>query len=272
VNTSPRPAHLTPENAARFTDASVVERYGFRLPYSQQIFEILAALAVDEPRAALDVGCGRGEIARPLAALVDRVDAVDVSAPMIARGKTLPGGDHPRLRWIHGRVEDVPLQPPYALITAGSSLHWMDWEVVLPRFGRLLTAHGVLAIVNRGEQPLPWADGIRALIRRFSTMSSYQPFDLIAELTGRGLFEQTGEQTVASVSVLQSVDDYLAALHSHSSLSLDRMPRSDAEAFDAAVRELVRPWSAHGQLELQVTGGVVWGQPLPGDGDRTSSV
>jgi SAM-dependent methyltransferase len=266
VNKHPRPAHLTPENAARFTDPSVVERYGFRLPYQQQIFEILAALAVDEPRAVLDVGSGRGEIARPLAALVDRVDAVDVSAPMTALGKTLPGGDHPRLRWIQGRSEDAPLQPPYALITAGSSLHWMDWEVVLPRFGRLLTLRGVLAIVDRGEMPLPWGDELRALIRRYSTMSNFQPFDLIAELTGRGLFVQTGEQSVAPVSIRQSVDDYLAALHSHSSLSLDRMPRSDAEAFDAAVRELVRPWSADGQLDFQLTGGVVWGKPLQGNG------
>ncbi len=264
MDTLPRPAHLTPENSARFTDASVVERYGFRLPYPRQIFQALAALVVDDPRAVLDVGCGRGEIARPMAQLVDRVDAVDVSAPMIARGKTLPGGDNPRLRWILGRAEDVALQPPYALITAGSSLHWMDWEVVLPRFGRLLTARGMLAIVHRDELPVPWEDALRALMRRYSTLSNYQPFDLIAEISRRGLFEQAGEQSVAPVTFQQSLDEYVASLHSYSSLSLEYMSPADAEAFDAAVRELVQQWSASGHIELQVTGSVVWGRPRSG--------
>lgn len=44
----------------------------------------------------------------------------------------------------------MPLGPPYGLVTAGSSLHWMDWEVVLPRIGRLLSPEGCLAIVNEG--------------------------------------------------------------------------------------------------------------------------
>src|SRR5579871_5080470 len=103
----PRPAHLTAENAARFGDVSVVERYGLRLPYPPPIFDILASLVVDEPRAALDAGSGTGDIARPLSGMVERVDALDISAPMIARGKTLPGGDHGGLRWIHGRAEDA---------------------------------------------------------------------------------------------------------------------------------------------------------------------
>ena len=40
----------------------------------------------------LDAGCGPGDLARPLAPLVGRVDAVDLSPRMIAEGRSREGG------------------------------------------------------------------------------------------------------------------------------------------------------------------------------------
>src|SRR5215469_4389915 len=113
-----RPESLGEQYAARFQDQSVVDRYHLRPAYPLEIFTLLNALIVDEPRAVLDVGCGTGNVARPLANSVERVDAVDRSLPMLARARTLPGGDSPKIRWLHGRAEDVETQPPYALVTA----------------------------------------------------------------------------------------------------------------------------------------------------------
>ena len=76
----------------------------------------------------LDVGCGPGKIARTLVDHVDGVDAVDFSQEMIRVGKSLINGDHPNLQWISGRVEEVRLYPPYDMVTAGASIHWMEWE------------------------------------------------------------------------------------------------------------------------------------------------
>src|SRR5205807_1204562 len=137
-------------------------------------FDILTKLIVDEPRALLDAGCGPGELARYLVDFVERIDAVDVSLPMLAKGKTLPGGDSPKIRWLHGRIEDVPLTPPYALIMAGQSLHWMDWDVVLPRFQQVLTPHGRLVILGPEEQPAPWDDPLLVIVKRYSTNKQYQ--------------------------------------------------------------------------------------------------
>jgi trans-aconitate methyltransferase len=257
----PRPAHLTPDNAARYKDQSVVEFYPLRLPYPPAVFDILADLITDEPRAVLDVGAGTGDIARGLVRRVERVDAADFSPAMIAKGTTLPDGDHPGLRWIYGAVETIVLDPPYALVTAGHSLHWMDWEVVFPRFGDALTPGGVVAIVHRMELPAPWQEGLDALIRRFSTMQNYQPFDLIDELEKRDLFQKMGERKTAPVTSAQSIDDYIASFHSRSSLSLEHMPASDAATFDRQLRDLVSPWSKEGMLELQTVGSVVWGKP-----------
>jgi trans-aconitate methyltransferase len=257
----PRPAHLTPDNAARYKDQSVVEFYPLRLPYPPAVFDILADFITDEPRAVLDVGSGTGELARGLVRRVERVDAVDFSPAMIAKGKMLPDGDHPGLRWIYGSVETVALNPPYALITAGHSLHWMDWEVVFLRFGEVLTPGGVVAIVHRMELPAPWQEGLDALIRQFSTMQNYQTFDLIEELEKRDLFQKMGERKTAPVTSAQSIDDYIASFHSRSSLSPAHMPASDAATFDRQLRDLVSPWSTAGTLELRTVGRVVWGKP-----------
>jgi trans-aconitate methyltransferase len=143
------------ENAASFLAPSAVDTYRYRPPYPDEVFAILAGLITGRPRRVLDAGCGTGSLARVLVAHVERLDAVDLSHAMIARGKRLPNGDHPRLCWLRGRVEDLPLDPPYALITAGLSLHWIDVPVVLPRFHQALIDEGYLAIVGHEAVPDP---------------------------------------------------------------------------------------------------------------------
>ncbi len=207
-------------------------------------------------------------MARALAPHADRVDAVDISATMIAKGEALPGGDHPRLRWIEGAIEDAVLQPPYALIVAGDSIHWTDWDVVFPRFVGLLTARGLVAIVERTELASPWQEGLDGLIRRYSTMGNYEPFDLIDQLERRQLFRVVGRRETAPVVSRQSVEDYIASFHSRSSLSRDHMPPADADAFDQHLRDLVRPWAIGGRLELWTVGGVVWGAPYQNQTDH----
>ncbi|HEX8036810.1 MAG TPA: class I SAM-dependent methyltransferase, partial [Ktedonobacterales bacterium] len=117
----PKPKHLGPTYAAQFQDAAIVAAYPARPPYPAEVFEILAGLITAEPRTVLDMGCGTGDVARRLAPLTTRLDAVDVSSRMIALGKTLPGGNAPNLCWIVAAAEDAPLEPPYTLITAGES-------------------------------------------------------------------------------------------------------------------------------------------------------
>ena len=113
-----RPADLAAQDAAAFQDRGVVASYRHRPPYPPEVFDILAGLIAIAPRRVLDVGCGSGDIARRLVRRVEQVDAVDFSRPMIEAGRRLPDGDHPRLRWLHGRVGEVVLDPPYALVTA----------------------------------------------------------------------------------------------------------------------------------------------------------
>ena len=257
----PKPRQLTPENAARFQDPELVDFYHLRLPYPEQTFDILVALIRDQPGTVLDIGAGTGEIARGLAGKAERVDAVDFSAAMIERGKRLPGSRH--VNWILGPAESVALRPPYTLITAGDSLHWMDWEVALPRFCRLLSPNGVVAVVTRWELPAPWQELLNKLIRRYSIMKAYEQFDLAEELEKRDLFRKLGEKETSPHLSNQRIDDYINSFHSRSSLALSAMPAEEAQAFDEALREAVLPWSHDGSLTLETQARVVWGRPLP---------
>jgi SAM-dependent methyltransferase len=266
----PKPSHLSGEYGAWFKDPLIAAAYPARPPYPEAAFELLAGLVVDQPRVVLDVGCGTGDVARPLAPLVERVDAVDFSAAMIGRGQQLPGGQAANLRWILGALEEVSLQPPYALVTAGESLHWMDWPVVLPRFADLLTPNGVLAIIGRNfERVAPMHARILPIVERYSPVRDYVQYDMVEGLEQRGLFTTLGRQRTEPVPWLPTVDDYLECRHSQRGLSRTHMGPEAVSAFDAAVRvaleELCQQGAViqhDGRLQLTVEATITWGKPL----------
>lgn len=259
---SARPEFWGAPHSERFADPSVIAAYRSRPAYPDTLLERLVALIADEPRALLDVGCGPGNLARVLLPYVARVDAIDMSPGMIALGKTLPGGDDPRLNWFIGKAEETPLHPPYALITAGASLHWMDWEVALPRFAEALTPNGALAIVGVDEADEPWTPAIREIIPRYSTNPDFASFDLIGELERRRLFQKTGEYTTGPVPLVRSVTDFIEWFHSMSSFSRDLMTPDAVTAFDAELREIIAPYLRDGLLTTHIVGRVTWGKPL----------
>lgn len=265
----PKPQHLAPEYGAQFRDRSVAEAYPHRPPYPAATFDVLAGLLGDGSRAVLDVGCGTGDIARRLAPLVGRVDAVDASAAMIAQGRRQAGGAAPNLRWIAGMVEEAALAPPYGLITAGESLHWFDWEVVFPRFAAALDPRGFLALIGRnwegaraiGERVLP-------IIQRHSTNRDFRPYNLLDELATRGLFVQCGTRRVGPEPWMPTIDEYIECRHSQNGLSRERMGGEVAAKFDVELRAALLALCDEGviamhdgRLALAVEATITWGRP-----------
>ncbi len=259
----PKPDFLSGEAGAAFQDADVAAVYRHRPTYPPAVFDILATLVVDQPRHVLDVGCGTGFLARHLVERVEHVDALDIARAMIEQGKCLPGGDHPGLTWLVGSAEDAALRPPYALITAGDSLHWMEWPVVLPRFVRMLTPRGSLAILGVDQLPAPWDEALWPLRRRYSIIPNWQYYDLVAGLEERGLFRRVGAQRTEPVSFTQSLADYVESFHGRAAFARARMDPAAAMAFDAEVRALVAPYCRDEEtVALRLVTEVVWGTPL----------
>lgn len=247
--------------ADTFKDQRVVDAYRHRPPYPDEVFTILASLLTDEPRTILDIGAGSGDLARRMVEFARRVDAVDFSQHMIERGRQLPNGDHPHLRWIYGKVEEVQLSPPYALITAGSSIHWVEWERAFPLLRAALTPHGSLALVYRRTLPMPWNADLRNLRVQFSAHPSARGSRVVEELEARGFFRKLGEKETAPVAFFQSIEDFIEGLHSRSSFSRELIGQQQAADLDQQVRDLLLQYHPDGILPLQVVGTAIWGTP-----------
>ena len=260
----PEPQDVRTFYADTFKDRRVVDAYRHRPSYPDEVFAILAGLLTHQPRTILDVGAGSGDLARRLVEIAHRVDAVDFSERMIEQGKQLPHGDHPHLHWIDGKVEEVPLSPPDALITAGSSIHWLEWERAFPLFRSALTPHGSLALVYRRTLPMPWDADVRNLGVPFAAHPSARPSHVVEELETRGLFHRQGEKETAPVAFLQSIEDFIEGLHSRSSFSRELMGQQQAADLDRQVRDLLVQFHPDGILPLQVVGRVIWGTPESG--------
>ena len=256
-----KPKHLETKYAEQFKDKAIVNAYHNRPDYPDELFTFLAEMTKGEPKKVLDVGCGLGNIARPLSQHVDHVDAVDFSQQMVNQGKKLQFGDAPKLNWICAPIETAPVSPPYGLITAGQSLHWFDWAVALPRFAGLLVPNGYLVVVGRIFSKTPWDTELLQLITQYSTNKDYQPYNLFDELEKRHLFVKVSERVTEPKTFTQSISYYIEAIHSANGFSRDRMLPENAQAFDVAVRELV--WSHVGEerFETAVSTSITWGYP-----------
>jgi SAM-dependent methyltransferase len=258
-----RPVHLGAEYGEQFQDASVAAAYRTRPPYPAALFEILAGLLPDSVSAALDLGCGTGRIAIPLSFYVSRVDAVDPSAAMLEAAKSA-GGCLDNIRWIHESAETYAYSESYGLVVTAASLHWMEWEVVLPKIREALRRDAVLAIVDSASfEDAPWREELLNLIPKHSTNQDYRRFHLLETLCNQGLFEVVGHAATRPREFAQTMDDYVLSFHSRNGFSRERMSPDSARAFDAAVRKIVRPFAQDGLLRTSVTASVTWGLPRP---------
>lgn len=250
------------EHAIRFKSKSVVERYGFRPPYDQEIMDFLIEKIPEHAKSVLDAGSGPGKIARLLTGKADRIDAVDFSEEMIRLGRTLPSGDNPKICWIHAKIEEALLNPPYGLIVIGASLHWMDLNLVFQKFKDALHPTGSLVIMD-GDGPcnVPWGKFRNDLIAEYSTYKDYVPFDALKALENSGCFKLTGNRTMGPYNFNQSLDQFINAEHSRASLSVEGMGKIKEKEFDHKMEKILLPFVEDGLLRYQVKTQVLWGKP-----------
>ncbi|MGE5463128.1 MAG: class I SAM-dependent methyltransferase [Syntrophothermus sp.] len=264
-----KPKQFTGPYASIFQDASVISDYQHRPMYPAETFAVLLRLIqpADKLSFVLDAGCGTGFIARPLADYVDRIDAVDISAGMIAMAKTLPGGDRPNIHWMVAPIETAPLSGPYALIVAAASIPWMDWERTLPRFADHLAPKAWLALVEEIHVPNPWDQQVAPMIQHYSMNKDFIPHtmqSLAEELEQRQLFQLHGSYETASVPFQQPIDSYIQSFHARNGFSLDRMDPLAAAQFDRGLRAEVEPFCPNGLVEQKIRALILWGRPLSG--------
>jgi SAM-dependent methyltransferase len=181
-------------DAGAFQDADVAAAYRHRPPYPDALVRALAGAVVGSPRRVLDLGCGPGDISRPLSSYVDHIDAVDISREMLEAGRSASGGDSAKIIWHQSTAEDFEIRGRYGLVVAAESLHWMDLPLLLPRLAAGLEQGATLAFVSR-EERAPWDEAFYKVIPEYSMSASYAPRDLVAEIEAAGLGARAGALT-----------------------------------------------------------------------------
>lgn len=163
------PQNSTPDGD-RF--ATTARYYAAHRPgYSDRIFAYLGdRFDLGASDRVLDLGCGTGEIAVPIADQVGAVVAMDPEPAMLTeveRRAATRSDDTITVR--EGSDADLPaLDEAFDLVCMGRSFHWMDQDRTLEEIWRLLPPGGGIAIlgntewVTRGTQP--WQDGVYDIV------------------------------------------------------------------------------------------------------------
>ncbi|MGH4022433.1 MAG: class I SAM-dependent methyltransferase [Pseudonocardiaceae bacterium] len=164
--------HYNPNELFRST-ASYYARY--RSGYPQEFIDhLVARFALDGTQQVLDLGCGTGQIALPLAPHVARVLAIDPEPSMLTEGQRLAKErDTANIDWIVGdsyRLSDLNL-PELTLVTMGAAFHWMDRDAVLAELDQRILLDGAVVIASGGapetQTPPPWNDTITAMRTKY---------------------------------------------------------------------------------------------------------
>jgi SAM-dependent methyltransferase len=239
----------------------MAENYRFRPPYPAEVYDVLRELMRGHPRVILDAGCGAGKITLELIDEIDRADAVDPSDAMLRVARSLPGADNPKIRWTHSSIEDAPLDPPYGLIVAASSIHWMDLERTLPRFANALADGAMLAVLD-GDAPVdaPWErEETMFMIDFVAAREGKRPawWKTVSErfaepVLAHPAFESIGHRITAPAAFSQSIGDYLKCQHSRATWSEDHLGEKASEEFDAAMTAILNRYARDGMITFDV--------------------
>lgn len=244
-----------------FDDIDVARCYRFRPAYPPALYDAMLELSPGRG-AVLDLGCGTGKLAGPLAAHFARVDALDPSVPMLAAAAS--AYPDTRIRWLTGTAEDVDWGPPYDLVCAGASIHWLDHERLMPRLSESLSTGAWLMVIDGdGAWQPPWqAEWIDFIARWLERMGRrHDEIEYLAAMNRYQEFVVVGGRREFVSAVTQPVDEFVACQHSRASWARALMGPERSAGFDAELAELLTPHARAGKLHYQVRTGLTWGRP-----------
>lgn len=249
-------ARLSQGNA--FDDEDVARCYAHRPPYAPALYARLLDL-VPRNEQLVDLGCGPGKVAAQLAPHFAHVLALDPAAAMIGEARRL----HPsaNIAWLHAHAEDAPLPGRIDLVTAGTSIHWMQHGVLFPR---LAERTSLLAVMYVEAPPDPrWDAAYRALVTDWLARIGqvYDPINFPRRvLDYEAWLDKDGHETFTA-PFTQTVEGFIEAQHSTATFSRARMGPDLAEEFARDLHTMLTPYAKDGQLAFETKSELVWGKP-----------
>ena len=258
------PARTTNSNMPTNLFAGTAESYArYRVPYPHKLLDDLRhRTRITGEGRLLDLACGPGRVALPLATFFSEVWAVDQEPEMVEVGRMHAKRQGlTNVRWIVGRAEEVEAAPgSFELINIGEAFHRLDQRLIAERAmtwlapGRGLATLGCFSLMHGHE---PWHDILRGVVRRWTKRSATtRPTRTRPSPRPRGAdhdrevltafgFEHVGAYDFPHPYVW-TPDSILGNLHSTSNLSR-RALGDQAERFDADVRRALLAYDTSGR-------------------------
>jgi SAM-dependent methyltransferase len=144
----------------------------FRPPYPEALLEDLCRrLPVSGAGRLLDLACGTGQIAFPVADRFVEVCAVDQEPESVAFGQRKAGAAGvTNIRWLAGTAQMVELEGPFELVAVGNAFHRLDRRAVARRMFSWLEPGGGVALLWGGTPQLgsnPWQRALAGLFEEW---------------------------------------------------------------------------------------------------------
>ena len=157
--------------------AEIYERYRHGYP-AQILAAVVDAFALGSADAAVDLGCGTGQVALPLATVVRAVVGVDPEPDMLIvarRAASRLGLSN--ASWVIGDDSDLPGLSQalggrsIAAVTIGQAAHWIDHRILFDRARGWLRPGGGVAILTNGTplwlQDSGWSRSTRLFLEQW---------------------------------------------------------------------------------------------------------
>ena len=147
----------------------------FRPAYPDALFDYLVSkFELGGKSNLLDLGCGTGQIAIPLARHFRQVFAMDPDPDMLNEGRrSAIDNDIENIRWTQAGSDNLEsIGPDLAnlqLVVMASSFHWMDRKDVLQRLHSMIDHGGGVAITgypSLWNAESYWQAAVRSVIQR----------------------------------------------------------------------------------------------------------
>lgn len=228
----------------------------YRRGYPGEVIDVLVgAFGLTDQDVTVDLGCGTGQLALPIARRVRAVIGVDVEPDMLDRAQQAArDADVRNVMWMLGADTDLPVlrrllgDRSVGAVTIAQALHWMDHRDLFRAVVPLVRPGGGVAVVTNGTpwwlQETDWSRALRDFLEHWlGTTLTYacgtdeQSQRRYREDLAAAGFEvfTTAVDYVASLDIDQLVGSVYSAIGS-------RIPAADQRpAFAEQVRRALAP-------------------------------
>jgi len=229
----------------------------YRRGYPAAVIDtITSAFRLTKEDIAIDLGCGTGQLAVPIAARVHAVAGVDPEPDMLALARQAAADQGAgNVSWVLGADTDIPALEALlgsrraGAVTVGQALHWMHYRDLIPALVPLLRPGGGIAVVSNGTpmwlHDAPWSRALRGFLQQWLGITPSNACGTDEASQQRYRDTMTG----AGLDVSQASYDYTDELDLehlvgslYSSLPAGRLPPpGQRAAITAQIRDAVAP-------------------------------